>query len=347
MSLTLAGATLGAAAVGGFGSLLSNLFGSKNQSSANATNIHLAQLNNQFNERMMQKQMDYNMMMWDKQNAYNTPAEQMKRLKAAGINPYMALGNVQSGQAGSAGGINPAQGTPARVEAFQPDFSGIGQAVQNYVSNRIMQDTANADIGVKNQQEEQLRIENQYKEAQLAAQVMELSERAKNWKEKNVAQRIENKYLDEQFSSDILESKRRSALIEQQTRSELINQAIQRVHLANLPRQYQLEFSAIMANTALAVAQEDLTMKQAKHELTKQFKTIAETTKQRLDNQLLMATFDDLVKEASGESRRANEPQNIWQGLIDFKHGFDSYVDDWIVRPSKKHWKETRRAFGF
>lgn len=274
MSLSLAGATLGAAAIGGFGSLLSNLFGSKNQSSANATNVHLAQLNNEFNERMMEKQMDYNLEMWNKQNAYNTPAEQMKRLKDAGINPYMALGSVQSGQAGSVGGVNPAQGTSARVEAFQPDFSGIGQAAQNYVANKIMEDTASADIGVKNQQEEQLRIENQYKEAQLAAQVMELSERANNWKERNVAQRIENKYLDEQFSSDILESKRRSALIEQQTRSELINQAIQRVHLANLPRQYQLEFSAMMANTALAVAQETLTRRQAGHEIQKQIETV-------------------------------------------------------------------------
>lgn len=306
MSLTLAGATLGAAAVGGFGSLLSNLFGFGNQSSANATNIHLAQLNNEFNERMMQKQMDYNMMMWDKQNAYNSPAEQMKRLKVIGVNPYLGLGLLQSGQAGSAGGINPAQGTPARVEAFQPDFSGIGQAAQNYVSNRIMQDTANADIGVKNQQEEQLRIENQYKEAQLAAQVMELSERANNWKEKNVAQRIENKYLNDQFSSDILESKRRSALIEQQTRSQLIDQAIQRVHLANLPKQYSLQFSATMANTALAVAQGDLTMKQAKHELKKEAKTIEETTKQRLDIDLLNRTFASLVQKANAESKGSN-----------------------------------------
>lgn len=322
MSLTLAGATLGAAAVGGFGSLLDNLFGSNNQSSANATNVHLAQLNNQFNERMMEKQMDYNLEMWNKQNAYNTPAEQMKRLKDAGINPYMALGSVQSGQAGSVGGINPAQGTPSRVEAYQPDFSGIGQAVQNYVSNRIMQDTANADIGVKNQQEEQLRIENQYKEAQLAAQVMELSERAKNWKEKNFAQRIENKYLDEQFSSDILESKRRSALIEQQTRSQLIDQAIQRVHLANLPKQYSLQFSATMANTALAVAQGDLTMKQAMHELKKEAKTIEETTKQRLDIDLLNRTFASLVQKANAESKGSN----LLQGVTGFVNDIKDYI---------------------
>ena len=46
----------GSALIGAGASLLGNLFGSKSQSDANKTNLKIAQMNNEFNERMMQKQ---------------------------------------------------------------------------------------------------------------------------------------------------------------------------------------------------------------------------------------------------------------------------------------------------
>lgn len=49
--------------------------------------------NRRFQERENQKARDYNTLMWDKNNAYNDPSQQMERLKKAGINPHLAYSN--------------------------------------------------------------------------------------------------------------------------------------------------------------------------------------------------------------------------------------------------------------
>lgn len=72
------------------------------------------------------KQREYDRRMIAEQNKYNSPVEQVKRLRAAGINPAIALtnGSISSGdQSQTAGG----QTAPT------VDFSPIGQGVRNSV----------------------------------------------------------------------------------------------------------------------------------------------------------------------------------------------------------------------
>lgn len=45
-----------------------------------------------FNRKAAKQQYDYQMAMWNANNAYNTPAEQMKRLREAGLNPNLVYG---------------------------------------------------------------------------------------------------------------------------------------------------------------------------------------------------------------------------------------------------------------
>ena len=55
---------------------------------------------NKANAELAQKQNDFNLMMWEKQNAYNSPAETMKRLTEAGINPraYQQIGQFANAE---------------------------------------------------------------------------------------------------------------------------------------------------------------------------------------------------------------------------------------------------------
>nr|QJB21680.1 MAG: DNA pilot protein [Microvirus sp.] len=80
-----------AAVVGGTGVLqgIGNLFG---QSSANRTNIKLAK-----------QQREWDLKMWNMQNEYNKPENQMSRLNAAGLNPNLVYGsgNVSGNVVGS------------------------------------------------------------------------------------------------------------------------------------------------------------------------------------------------------------------------------------------------------
>ena len=53
-------------------------------------------LNNRSNKKLAQEQNKYNYNMWEKQNAYNLPSEQVARLKQAGINPNFYTSQVVS-----------------------------------------------------------------------------------------------------------------------------------------------------------------------------------------------------------------------------------------------------------
>ena len=64
--------------------------------------------NRRFQERENQKARDYNTLMWEKNNAYNDPTQQMERLKNAGINPHLAY---------SQGGVTNTSSSPASSNA--------------------------------------------------------------------------------------------------------------------------------------------------------------------------------------------------------------------------------------
>lgn len=54
-----------------------------------------------FAEKMYYQQRNDALAFWNAQNAYNTPAAQMQRFKAAGLNPNLIYGRGSSGEAGS------------------------------------------------------------------------------------------------------------------------------------------------------------------------------------------------------------------------------------------------------
>lgn len=70
------------AGLSGLSSLAGGYFGYKGQKEANKTNLQLAEQARQ-----------HDISMWNAQNAYNTPAMQMQRLKEAGLNPNLVYGS--------------------------------------------------------------------------------------------------------------------------------------------------------------------------------------------------------------------------------------------------------------
>lgn len=119
--------------------LLGGLFGSSSQNSANETSIAINRENNQFNanqarinrdwqsaenEKSRQFSLDqYNRELdWQKYLlGYSTPAEQRRRYEQAGINPYFALGSINSGVLQS----NPSALTPSSNSATPATSSGL------------------------------------------------------------------------------------------------------------------------------------------------------------------------------------------------------------------------------
>lgn len=134
-------------------------------------------------EKMFNKQMDYNTEMYERQlsdtwdfyndqKEYNSASEQRKRLEAAGLNPYLMM---QGGSAGTAQsqGIPGANGVGLPSGYPRPGMNGVTEAIGS-IGNLI------ADLDIKSESAKNLKIENMYKGQQLYTQLQEMRNRMKN-----------------------------------------------------------------------------------------------------------------------------------------------------------------------
>ena len=99
-------------------------------SAAGAVTSAVMNKNSNDNNNQLQQQLVQN------QNAYNTPAQQVGRFRQAGLNPYLMLGQINSGNQQS-------------VASTQPtDYSSGVQGVGNAANTLIQAASANSQIGV-------------------------------------------------------------------------------------------------------------------------------------------------------------------------------------------------------
>lgn len=90
---------------------------------------------NSQNAKNVKSANEANAALWREQSAYNTPAEQMKRLEAAGLNPNLAYGQIAESRASNA----PAMQAPQAERAN----TSIDESISQYQQVKNMQ-TLNA-----------------------------------------------------------------------------------------------------------------------------------------------------------------------------------------------------------
>ena len=113
------------------GSIFGGLFGSVGQNSANKANLQIARETNAQNYKMFQEQLGFTEDMWNKNNLYNSPSEQMKRYQDAGINPYMALDNISGGNAEAV--TTPSPNSAVTGAPMQNTLSPLADSIQNTI----------------------------------------------------------------------------------------------------------------------------------------------------------------------------------------------------------------------
>lgn len=298
------------AGVGGvISSVVGAISGSKNTKRTNDANLQINQLNNEFNERMMHEQMDYNTMMWQKQNEYNTPSAQMQRMRDAGVNPYMALGNVSSGSASSAGSTSAASAAPAAAQqAFLPDFSGIGDAIMKVIQGKNVE----ADTALKV-------TDNQTQAFRNMHQIMSLIADNKNKELDNMLKNTVLSYAD-QVQREQLRN------LQAQTENYLREGLLLDKELANFDEQIRLEFAQRSANIILTNNQARKTKQETIHDIQKMIETVARTKGINISNDVVKRTADSLVEKARVEADLAPYtfgPQNIFSSSYGVGYQFD------------------------
>ena len=104
-------------------SLAGNIIGSSSQSSTNETSKDIAEMNNKFNAEQAQLNRDWQERMWNKNNEYNSPNAMISR----GLNPFIGSNigagvsktTAGSGEDASADVNSPWNGAPSGPIMFQ------------------------------------------------------------------------------------------------------------------------------------------------------------------------------------------------------------------------------------
>lgn len=125
-----------------------------------------------YSRRLADQQNQANLAMWNRNNAYNSPVQQMARLKAAGLNPQLAYGNQPQSEAPAMVGGS----TPTSVP---PQLSGsdmLQAALLRSQKDNIDADTADklkgldlkdTEIGLNNANIELLGTQNDWTKSQI------------------------------------------------------------------------------------------------------------------------------------------------------------------------------------
>ena len=153
------------------GSLIGGAFQKSAQRAANRTNLAIARETNAQNYQIFREQNEFNKEQFNNYLQYNTPAAQRARYEDAGINPYMALGNMQNGNAQSA--LTSANSAPMQATQVQPE-NGMANGIQSALINAATVMSAVADARLKSSQADRQNLENGKFAENFAMQMAEL-----------------------------------------------------------------------------------------------------------------------------------------------------------------------------
>lgn len=106
----------------------------------------------EWQEQMYDKQYANNTQFWYEQQEFNSPKNQVQRLKDAGINPAFAIGNIQSGQMGSVGSSSvPGTNVSQRVtpQRFNDSLSSILTQKETMKNMQLTNDSLKLDNEAK------------------------------------------------------------------------------------------------------------------------------------------------------------------------------------------------------
>lgn len=146
---------LGALIAGG-ASLLGSALGFGSQKKTNKANMELAKYQNEWQAQENEKAYQRNLQMWNLQNAYNSPTQQMARLRSAGLNPNLVYGSgVTGNSAGSTPQYQPADIKRAELSPYRGWNQGLTDAVSNFLafrSNRAQVENMEAQNSLIRQQ---------------------------------------------------------------------------------------------------------------------------------------------------------------------------------------------------
>lgn len=245
---------------------------SKNTKATNASNERMNAANNQLQMDLWHEQQEYDYKKWQENNAYNTPSAQVERLKAAGINPALALSNISTGESSSTAG---GQSIPKTTAAT---FENPANEVNMNVQNLALIGKQLSDISKQYEETRSIEMQNNWQNVEKSAAVASILKDNKLKDEAIENASLSNRLFRDTYYAKVTEQEENAniawrtglnlsaqgSLIElQKDAADYYNKHVQPQELNNLKAQYgQLvanAFATVLgAKTAAALAKSQI-----------------------------------------------------------------------------------------
>lgn len=266
---------------------------------------------NAFNAREAEKAYERQLDFWGKNNAYNTPEQQMKRLREAGLNPYLMLQNGL-GSSGNSVGVSPPPAAhsaglvPSTIgEGISRGFESLMQGLQIAINNK----KANSDIKVNEAETEKKKAETDKTRAETEGAKISNSWSPLLFKSQLEGQNFSNysTLLENEFNLRSMDSRLQAvdlqnALVKTQREYLLAQQS--QVRIQSLLAQKELDFydqtklqelSLYSAQIYNQYASGNLSYEQAQLAIANRLKTDAETAGIKLNNNIIKSTSQGII----------------------------------------------------
>ena len=323
------------------GSLAGGAIGAFAQSSANKTQM-----------KMFHEQMQFNRDMIREQNAYNTPAAQRARYEEAGINPYLALGNISSGSQQS---TMQAPNAP-QIAPITQFGESLQAASQNSIRNLIDLSQAQADIQIKEEQRKGLAIDNLHKDDVYLADIgLKKSQKGKLDSEKT-AQDINNLTLPDINSMNLAQLQALVGKTQAETDLLKVQKDLASFDLGFKQKHAEEQFKAEMAKLTMetitgymnantnrmnadtnrmnAVTNRNLSFAEINNKAADTLKKVEERTGIHLDNVTRARSMEFIVGQYKAALQKTQ--QDVYSGYLDnqyvLKRLGDYDTDKWFRR---------------
>ena len=319
---------------------------------ANNKNATQNQMNNEFNALEAQKARDFQLEMWNKQNEYNSPANQRRLRAEAGYNPYLGY-DSNTGVAGSTG--NTSQAQAASPLAVNPEvYSNLGSQLARAGQMLYEERESNAHTKALQGQADVARAQ--------AMQVFsnidwgKLSPDYRKWMRSTGLQRAQ---LDYDTNKQNLQNLRWSNLIQMAERTNLLLSAdTKRTLNKYLDQSEQTRINVMAAQYYDMMAAGHLKYQQCKESIAKQLLMSKQGTwydsmsdKNRLDYRNALALADDYIAAMSTQYE-SQTSYNMGFGQKAQEAGrrdaesksFKSLIDRWNY--NKRYYEEGLNTIG-
>lgn len=317
---------IGSAIIGGASKLIGNIFGKKNTDSANDANLKINQMNNEFNareaEKAFQRESAYNDKIRAEDREYNSAKAQVERYREAGLNPTLMMQGQSAGVAqsnGVSGSAAQASGN-AQMNAFQPDLDLSG-TIHSFLALRQQKELQDEQING-------IRIENQYKAQKIMADILNLKSQAKSNEARAKLDRTLEGLQGQIVHNQTITAEAQARQANESAELMIAERLLKSKELATFDAKFRREAALVSAQVLQYKAVANLSDKQAKHEMLKRLKTMADTQGVKVNNEVLKRTADAIVDKLYNEEYWSRYPNNEWQAI--------RYISDEVRRRINK-----------